>query len=334
VSLGLVGLIKNGSALSNRKVLEMGNYLKGKNAVVTGSGGGIGKAIALALADEGANIVVNDLGSTTDGMRSSSSPAEMVAEEIERKGIKAIVNTDSVAEYESAGRIIQDCIDNFGNIDILVNVAGNLRDRMCFNMSQSEWNEVIKVHLDGTFFCSRHACAHMREQKHGRIISVTSDAYRGVVGHVNYAAAKGGIVSLMRSMALELAKYNITCNSIAPVAATRMTLNDEVKQGFKKRFESGLISKETYEHLLDMPPPENVPPIVVYLASDESSTISGCVFGCGGGRISVHSVPMEIASIYKDYKAEGPWTTQELRKLIPGTLEKQCPKLEATSVDW
>jgi len=312
----------------------MGEILKGKNAVVTGAGRGIGRAIALALAEEGANIVVNDVGGAVDGMGQSTTPADEVVAEIRQRGGKAIANYDTVAEYEAAGRIIKSCVDNFGRIDILVNVAGILRDRMCFNMTPEEWDGVIKVHLYGTFYCSRHACNYMREQKWGRIISVTSDAYRGTIGHVNYGAAKGGIVSLMRSMALELARYGITCNCIAPIAATRMTLSDEVKEGFKKRMEAGLISKEAYERLIDQPPPQFVPPIVVYLASDDGADISGVVLGCGGGKISIHSVPQEISAIYKDYKKEGPWTVEEIRRLIPRTIIPHCPPLKAVEIDW
>ncbi len=312
----------------------MGELLKGKSAVVTGAGRGIGRAIALALAEEGANVVVNDLGGAVNGTGTSTSPADEVVAEIKKKGGNAIPNYDSVADWEAAGRIIKSCVDNFGRIDILVNVAGILRDRMCFNMSPEEWDAVIKVHLYGTFYCSRHACVYMREQKWGRIISVTSDAYRGTVGHVNYGAAKGGIVSLMRSMALELARDGITCNCIAPVAATRMTMSDEVKEGMRKRMEKGIISKEAYEKFLDQPPPEFVAPIVVYLASDYGAKINGVVIGCGGGKISLHSVPEEVRAIYKDYKKEGPWTMEELIRLIPRTIEPHCPPLKAPELDW
>jgi NAD(P)-dependent dehydrogenase (short-subunit alcohol dehydrogenase family) len=302
--------------------------------VVTGAGRGIGRAIALALAGEGANVVVNDIGGAVDGTGGSTSPADEVVAEIKEKGGTAIPNYDSVAEYESAGRIIKSCLDNFGRIDILVCVAGILRDRMCFNMTPEEWDAVIKVHLYGTFYCARHACVPMREQKWGRIIGVTSDAYRGTVGHVNYGAAKGGIVSLIRSMALELSRYGITCNCIAPVAATRMTLSDEVKEGFKKRLEAGLISQETYERLVNMPSPEFVAPLVVYLASDYGAGINGAVLGCGGGKISIHSVAEEVRVIYKDYRNEGPWTIEEMRRLIPRTIEPYCPPLKAVEVDW
>ena len=312
----------------------MGDKLRGKNAVVTGAGRGIGREIVLALAAEGANVVVNDLGGVVAGTDASSSPADEVVAEIKSKGSTAVANYDSVADFDAAERIIKSCIDNFGRIDILVNVAGNLRDRMCFNMSSEEWDAVIKVHLYGAFNCSRHACVPMREQKWGRIISVTSDAYRGTMGHVNYGAAKGGIVSLMRSMGIELARYGITCNCIAPVAATRMTMTEEVKEGWRKRVEAGAMNRETYEHAIDMPGPEFIPPAAVYLASEHGAKINGCVLGCAGGKISIHSVAEETHIIYKDYKKDGPWTMDELIRLMPRAIEPHCPPLKTIDLDW
>ena len=312
----------------------MGDKLKDKNAVVNGAGRGIGREIALALAAEGAKVVVNDLGGAVTGTGTSASPADEVVTEIKNKGGTAIANYESVAEFDAAEKIIKSCIDNFGRIDILVNVAGILRDRMCFNMSFEEWDAVIKVHLYGAFNCSRHACVPMREQKWGRIISVTSDAYRGTMGHVNYGAAKGGLVSLMRSMAIELARYGITCNCVAPVAATRMTMTEDVKEGMKKRVESGAMNREAYEHFIDMPGPEFVPPAVVYLASDYAAKINGCVLGCGGGKISIHNVAEEVHAIYKDYKREGPWTTDELIRLMPTAIEPHCPPLKTIELVW
>ena len=312
----------------------MGDKLKGKSAVVTGAGRGIGREVALALAAEGANVVVNDLGGTTAGEGISASPAEEVVSEIKSKGGLAVANSDSVTDFDAAGRIIQSCVDNFGRIDILVNSAGILRDRMCFNMSFEEWDGVIKVHLYGTFNCSRHACVHMREQKWGRIIGVTSDAYRGTMGHVNYGAAKGGIVSLIRSMGIELARYGITCNCIAPGAATRMTMTDDVKEGMAKRVEAGTMSREAYQQFVEMPGPEFVAPVAVYLASDYGAKINGCVIGAAGGKVSVHNVAEETHAIYKDYRNTGPWTMDELIRLMPKGIETHCPPLKTIEIDW
>jgi hypothetical protein len=298
----------------------MGQRLKGRNAVVTGAGGGIGREVALALAEEGANVVVNDLGGAMNGSGASTAAADKVVQEIKGRGGNAIANYGSVADFNAAEEMIKSCIDNFGRIDILVNIAGIERARMIFNMSEEEWDQVIAVHLKGTFNTSRHACKYMREQRYGRIINTVSVAWAGAVGHVNYSAAKGGIASLTFSIAREMGRYGVTCNAIEPMAATRMTLSEETKAGFKKRLEAGLITKERYEELIDVPGPEYVPPIVVYLASDAAANINGGLFGCGGGRVSLWGHPSEIRAIYKDYKTAGKWSLEELERFVSRTL--------------
>ena len=307
----------------------MGETLKGKVAVITGSGQGIGKAIATAMAKEGAKIVTNN---RTRGAKGGD--AETTAEEIKNGGGEAIPVFADVSKFDEGGKLIKAAVGSFGRIDILVNAAGIVRDKMCFNMSFKEWDAVIKAHLYSCFNCSRHTCVPMKEQRWGRIINVTSDAYRGTMGHVNYGAAKGGIVSLTRSMAIELARYGITCNCIAPAAATRMTMTEEVKGGMKKRMEAGTMSRVVYERLDDLPSPEFIPPIVVYLASDYGAKINGYVLGCGGGKISVHGIAEEVHAIYKDYKSTGPWTIDELIRLIPRTIEPCCPPLKIAELDW
>ena len=298
----------------------MGNRLDGKNAVVTGAGRGIGREIALALAAEGARVIVNDVGVERDGKGSSTTPADEVVQLIKDGGGEAIANYESVADHAAAERIIRACVEKLGRIDILCNLAGIAREHMVFNLTEEEWDSVIAVHLKGTFNCTKFACIQMREQKGGRIINTTSEAWRGTVGQANYGAAKGGIVSFTRSVAREMAKYGVTCNAICPGAATRMTLSEEVKAGFQKRYEAGLITKERLDLVLNMPGPEFVPPIVVYLATDEASYISGKVFGCGGGLITLYSEPEPIKSIDKDYTKEGPWKLDELMELIPKKL--------------
>ena len=298
----------------------MGNRLDGKNAVVTGAGRGIGREIALALAAEGARVIVNDVGVERDGKGSSTTPADEVVQLIKDGGGEAIANYESVADHAAAERIIRACVEKFGRIDILCNLAGIAREHMVFNLTEEEWDSVIAVHLKGTFNCTKFACIQMREQKGGRIINTTSEAWRGTVGQANYGAAKGGIVSFTRSVAREMAKYGVTCNAICPGAATRMTLSEEVKAGFQKRYEAGLITKERLDLVLNMPGPEFVPPIVVYLATDEASYISGKVFGCGGGLITLYSEPEPTKSIDKDYTKEGPWKLDELMELIPKKL--------------
>ncbi len=298
----------------------MGDGLKGRNAVVTGAGRGIGREIALALGREGANVLVNDLGASITGTEAAATPADEVVAEIKKMGVSAAANYESVTDFDAAERIIKACVDNFGRIDILVNVAGILRDRMLFNMSEEEWDAVIAVHLKGTFNTTRHASRLMREQKWGRIINTTSDAWRGTVGHANYGAAKGGIVSFSYAVAREMGRYGVTCNVICPIAATRMTLSDEVKEGFKKRLDAGLVTKERYDEIMSIPPPEFVPPVAVYLASDHAVDINGAVLGCGGGRVALYSEPVEIRGIYKDHQKDGPWTMDELKDLVPKTL--------------
>jgi len=295
----------------------MTDRLKGKNAIVTGAAGGIGHEVCLALAAEGANILANDIGASRDGSGAEQSPVDKVVAEVQAKGVKAIANYDSVVDFAAAERMVKACVDSFGKLDILVNCHGNLRDRMIWNMSEDEWDSVMFVHLKGTFNTSRHACVLMREQKSGRIISVTSDAWRGTMGHVNYGAVKGGVVSLTRSIAREMGRYGVTANCFAPIAATRMTMSEEVKAGTWKRVEAGVMSREQAEQMLAMPGPEHIPPIIAYLATDEAADVNGQVFHCEGGRVGIYSEPVEVRSIFKP---EGIFTVEELIKLAPHTL--------------
>jgi len=298
----------------------MAKHLEGKNAVVTGGARGIGRAVSLELAAQGAKVVVSDLGGGKDGEGADKSAAELVVEEIKKAGGTAVANGEDVTSFEGAGRMIQTCVDNFGRIDILVNCAGILRDRMIFNMSEAEWDAVIAVHLKGMYATVRHATPLMREQKWGRIVTTTSDAWRGAPGQGNYAAAKGGIVSLTRTVAGEMGKYNVTCNAIAPLAATRMTMDDEVKNRMKRALEADMVTQEQYEELVNMPGPELLAPVVAYLCTEEAAAINGKVIGCGGGRMALYSEPVEIRGLYKDYRKDGPWAVDDLIKLVPGTL--------------
>ena len=298
----------------------MEKKLEGKSAVVTGSGRGIGREIALSLASEGAKVVINDPGVGRGGEGTDLSPADEVVAEIKNMGGEAIANHDTVTDFAAAERIIKSCVDNFGKIDILVNCAGILREKMVYNMTEEEWDAVLNVHLKGTFNLSHFASGLMKEQKSGRIINVASDAWRGAIGQSNYGAAKGGIVSFTRNIARELGRYSITCNCICPLAATRMTVNDKVRAGWKMRMEKGIITKARYEELMSMPGPEYIPPAAVYLATDAAADINGQVIGCGGGRVSIYSEPVDARAIYKDYKKDGPWTVDELIDLVPTSL--------------
>ena len=250
--------------------------LEGKSAVVTGSGRGVGRAEVMALAKAGAGVVINDV---------DPEPAQEVLKEIEAFGGRAVINTDNVATMEGAQRIIQTAMDSFGRIDVLINNAGIGRDRMVFNMTEEEWDEVIAVHLKGTFACTKFAAALMRKQQSGRIINTTSGAgLRGATGQSNYAAAKAGICGFSISVAMELSKYNVTTNVLIPGARTRMTENISEKAK-KIREERGLYARSA----TTIPEPELVGPMVVFLASDEAQDINGQIIGIRGDEISLWS---------------------------------------------
>jgi NAD(P)-dependent dehydrogenase (short-subunit alcohol dehydrogenase family) len=268
---------------------------------------------------EGANVIAVDPGVARDGSGSDIAPVDEVVAEIKKKGGTAIANYNSVGDFKSAESIIKSCVDNFGRLDFLVNCAGILRERMIFNMSEDDWDAVIAVHLKGTFSCCRHACLLMREQRYGRIINLVSDAWRGTVGQCNYGAAKGGIVSLTRSIAREMGRYGVTCNAICPIAATRMTMTEEVKAGMKKRLEAGLITKEYYDSFMSMPGPEYIPPMAIYLVSDAAANINGQVLHIERGRAAIYSEPVEVKAIYKS-EAGGMWSIDELEDFVPKTL--------------
>jgi NAD(P)-dependent dehydrogenase (short-subunit alcohol dehydrogenase family) len=216
-----------------------------------------------------------------------------------------------VAEAESAERIIQTAVDHFGRIDILVNNAGILRDRMVFNMSDEEWDIVMKVHLYGHFYCARAASRHMRAQKWGRIINTSSTAgLASTFGQANYGAAKEGIIGLTRQMARDMAKYNTTCNAIRPTAATRLTLNPELIAAWEK------AGRTEAKERMEANQPDDIAPFIIFLCTEAASNISGRTFNVFGGQISLYSEPELERSIYK----KGRWTVDELMDMVPGTL--------------
>src|SRR5437764_1322393 len=257
----------------------MAKGLEGRAAVVTGAGRGIGRAIAELLAAEGAAVVVNDLGAEVDGRGASRRVADEVVEAIRARGGRAVANADSVADFAAAERIVETAVREFGAIDILVNNAGILRDRMIFNMTEEEWDAVIAVHLKGTFNCTRHATRRMREQRRGRIISIssTSGVY-GNSGQANYGAAKDGIAGLTRVVARDVGRYGITANAVCPGAMTRMTAT--VPQTARAvRAERGLATGAGERRFpLRNFGPENVAPWVVYLATDAARHVNGQLF--------------------------------------------------------
>jgi NAD(P)-dependent dehydrogenase (short-subunit alcohol dehydrogenase family) len=292
----------------------MGKLLKGKVVVVTGSGQGIGAAVAIAMAKEGAKVITNNRRAGTSG-----GDAETVASEIKKMGGEAIPFYGSVSDFNVAQQLVQTAVDKFGGLDIVVNNAGADAPKMVWNMTEEDWDFCIDSFLKGSFNCTRHASAVMRERKWGRIINTTSTAWIGAVGHCNYGAAKAGIVGLTRNVAREVGRYGITCNAYAPTAATRFTLNESVVAGFKKRLESGLITKERFDELTNPPPPETVAAFLIYLCTDAAADINGQVFDVTGDKIAIYSEPEKIRTIQKK---EGLWTVDDLIKQVPAVLLK------------
>ena len=289
----------------------MGERLKDKVAIVTGAGRGIGRGEALALASEGARVVVNDLGGGPDGSGASASPADEVVAEIKKAGGEAVANHDSVSTPEGGESIVKTAVDSFGKLDILVNNAGILRDRMVFNMSYEEWEIVMKVHLFGHFYTPRSACALFRQQKSGRIINTSSAAGLGVTfGQANYGAAKEGIVGLTRQVARDMARYGVTCNAIRPSAGTRLTLSDELKEAWKRAGMEAAIARAEQNK------PEDIAPLVVWLASDDAANVTGRTFYAETGRVALYSEPVQERVLMK----VGAWTIDELFNFMPATL--------------
>jgi len=303
----------------------MGDRLKGKVAIVTGAGRGIGKGEALALASEGAKVVVNDLGGAGDGTGALSSVADEVVAEIEKMGGEAVANYESVITMQGGENIVKTAVDVFGRLDILVNNAGILRDRMVYNMTEEEWDVVMKVHLYGHFFVTKPACNLFREQRSGRIINTSSRSGLGTsFGQANYGAAKEGIVGLTRQVARDMGRYGVTCNAIRPTAGTRLTLNDELKKEWEKAGRSEVIAR------VEQTKPEDIAPLVVWLASDDSANVNGRTFYVETGKVSLYSEPVEEKAIVK----VGGWTIDELFNFMPTTLavglvNPALPKLEA-----
>jgi NAD(P)-dependent dehydrogenase (short-subunit alcohol dehydrogenase family) len=293
-------------------------HLEGKAAVVTGAGRGIGREVAKLLAREGASVVVNDPGVGRGGEKTEERPADDVVEEIGKAGGRAVANYDSVADYVKAGLMVKQCVDAFGRIDILVNLAGNLRERMIWNMSEDDFDSVVSVHLKGHWNMCHHAVKYMRQAGFGRIVNFSSDAYKGSVGQCNYSAAKAGIIGLTRSIAKEAARYGITANAMCPSADTRMTLTDAVKANRKRRFEQGLMTRAEYERTLIPRGPEFIAPMVVYLCLEQADYINGQVFHVEKGRINTYYWGEDYKSLHKG--GDGMFTLDELIEDVPTSL--------------
>jgi NAD(P)-dependent dehydrogenase (short-subunit alcohol dehydrogenase family) len=299
---------------------------EGRVVVITGAGRGIGREHALEFARQGADVVVNDLGGEVDGTGASIGPAEEVAGEIRALGRRAVVNGDDIASETGAQNLINAALDEFGRLDVLVNNAGILRDRMLINMTFAEWDEVIRVHLRGTFGPSHFAAAHWRElakaEEHvdARIINTTSPSgIYGNAGQTNYGAAKAGIASFTIIAALELARYGITVNAIAPGAATRMTIPLRAARGA-----APLPPTDGF----DPSAPDNIAPLVVWLGSAESAGITGRVFNVRGGHISVAEGWRGGPAVTRD----GRWDPAELGAVVPALVAEALPNANMRGV--
>ncbi|MEJ8810974.1 SDR family NAD(P)-dependent oxidoreductase [Variovorax ureilyticus] len=273
--------------------------VEGKVVVVTGAGGGIGRDIALAMASHGARVVVNDIGAAVDGEGRNAGPAQQVVDEIHALGGEAVPSTDTVAEAGNAAKIVQCAVDHFGRIDAVVNNAGILRDRFFHKMSVDEWDAVIKVHLYGAYFVSRAAATFFKEQNSGAMVHMTSTSgLIGNFGQANYSAAKLGIAALSKSIALDMLKFNVRSNCIAPFAWSRMI---------------GAIPTDTEEQKarvarIQQMTPAKIAPLAVYLASDAAKEVNGQIFSVRNNEISLISQPRPVRTIHR---SEG-WTPQTI----------------------
>ncbi|OGO52252.1 MAG: hypothetical protein A2148_06325 [Chloroflexi bacterium RBG_16_68_14] len=305
----------------------MGDRLKGRVAIVTGAGRGIGRGEALALAQEGATVIINDFGGSGAGEGASKGPAEEVADEIKAAGGQAAANYDNITLFETGEKLVQQAIDAFGRLDIVVNNAGILRDRMIFNMEEADWDAVMAVHLKGHFSLTRHACVVFRQQRSGVIVNTSSEAGLGQTpGQPNYAAAKEGIVGFTRSIARDMGRYGVRCNAIRPQAGTRLT-QTMVDAALARGQDA---QAKMLEGFMAANPPEAIAPLVVWLCTDEAANVNGRTFLVTGTRIGLYSEPEIIADVQSDHG----WSVDELSKLLPAQVTKGlvnpfAPKEEA-----
>jgi len=291
--------------------------LEGKVVLVTGAGGGIGRDFALAMAAAGAKVLVNDLGTSVKGEGASAGPAQKVVDEIRGAGGTAAASTDSVADWTSANRIVQAALDSFGHIDAVVNNAGILRDRFFFNMSVEEWRSVIDVHLNGSFYVARAAAPHFKAQESGCYVHMTSTSgLVGNLGQANYAAAKLGIVGLSKSIALDMAKYRVRSNCIAPFAWSRMIGSIPTETPDQQARVEKLKSMETAK----------IAPLAVYLASEQAHDVSGQIFGVRANEIFLFSQNRPLRSVHRD----GGWTPETVASHAMPALRAHFYALDRT----
>jgi NAD(P)-dependent dehydrogenase (short-subunit alcohol dehydrogenase family) len=290
--------------------------LDGKVALVTGAGQGIGREIALLMAQQGAKVVVNDIGASLDGSHNEGTPAQAVAEEIDKAGGEAVANQDSVADWDGAHHMVEAAVRNFGRIDIVVNNAGILRDTLFHKMTKEQWEAVIDVHLNGTFYVSRAAAPEFRKNEGGTYVHLTSaSGLFGNVGQANYAAAKLGIAGLSRTIALEMQRYNVRSNCLAPTADTRMTRSVPVPTE----------RREARERQLSAMPAKSNATLAVYLASDAARNVTGQIFGVRGTEIYFYSQTKLVRVLQR----AGGWTPESLAEVMPGLESQLDPATDA-----
>lgn len=301
----------------------MSRIVENKVVVVTGAGSGIGRDIALAYAAAGAKVVVNDIGVSLQGEGGSADPAERVVNEIKAASGIAMSNTDSVASYESASDLIKSAVGHFGQIDIVVNNAGNLRDRLFHKMSEEEWRQVIDVHLHGTFFVSRAAAPYFREQESGAYVHMTSTSgLIGNFGQANYSAAKLGIVALSKSIALDMQRFNVRSNCIAPFAWSRMTSSIPAETEEEKARVLKLQKMDS----------NKVAPLAVYLGSDEARAVTGQIFSVRANEILLFSQPRPVRSVHMS----SGWTPELIGEVAMPALQGNFHALERSPevINW
>jgi len=300
----------------------MGNRMEGKVAVVTGAGRGVGRGVALLLAEEGAKVVVNDLGCEVDGTGSSQAPADSVVDQIKAQGGEAVANYDNVALMDGGESLIQQAVDAYGQLDVLVNSVGILRDRMIYQMGPDDWERVVINNVKGTFTPTKFAAIVFRQQRSGRIVNMTSDAGLGEVGRSNYAAASEGIIGLTRTVGRDLGRYGVTCNAISPMVETRLfpgTVDEHriaVAPGPSRDERAGIGESPAlgeWDGAGWPDDPDNVAPLAVYLSTYASPNINCFVFGVRGGSIYLYSNPRVERSIQK----WGNFTMEDMDVLVP-----------------